>query len=373
MNGKISEGRVLVVDDDKMNVQIATDLITPMGFEVAAAFNGREALEKVLASPPDVILLDIMMPEMTGHEACARLKADPQTRNIPIIMLTALTSVEDHLEALKSGADDFMNKPFDRAIMEARLTRFLREKRLQEELADYRKHLEQRVLDQTRVIQRVQDVIMYTMTRLVEFRDPETGAHLERMRHYSMLMASKMTPHSSERGGQEDYARAIFRSSILHDIGKVGIKDDILLKPGKLTTEEFDVMKTHSTIGGDLLNEALKGLKKDRIEEQFVEMATEITYHHHEKYDGSGYPYGKKGDDIPLSARIVAVADVYDALTSKRPYKEPFSVDKALDIMRQGRGTHFDPKVLDCFMENVDEVKEIGKRYADDTSALPVV
>lgn len=356
-------GRVLVVDDDQTNLLTAIDLITPMGFRVATARTGEETLAKVAENPPDIILLDIMMPGITGYEACRRLKNDPQTKHIPVIMLTALDGIDEHVEAFQAGADDFMNKPFNRAIMEVRLRRFFREKRLQEELSGYRKNLELKVNEQTSVIQSVQDVITQTLARFAEYRDPETGAHLERIRHYCQLVAGRLNGNDVP---DKDFVNHIFRSSILHDIGKVGIKDEILLKPGKLSPEEFAIMKTHSTIGGKHLSEAFQGLKKNQTEDGFLVMAVEIAYHHHEKFDGTGYPYGKKGTDIPLSARIVAIADVYDALVSKRPYKDPFPVSKALEIIRDGRGTHFDPEVLDCFLQNIDSIVEISAHYADE-------
>ncbi|MBN1866113.1 response regulator [Candidatus Sumerlaeota bacterium] len=360
------QGRILVVDDDPKNLLLATDMVHSIGLEVVTAANGEEAIQRVGESSPDVILLDAMMPVMDGFETCRRLKTDPRTNHIPVIMLTGLNSVNDYIMAIEAGADDFMNKPFNAAVMQVRVKGFLKTKRMHDELDEYRHFLEKRVREQTEIIQEVQDVTIFSLAKLAEYRDPETGEHLERMRHYCRMITQRLGAQGTLGADiDEEYVRSIFRSSILHDIGKVGIPDNILLKPGKLDSGEWLVMKTHTSIGGAALGEAARRLKRGRNRRGFLDMASSIATFHHEKYDGSGYPDGLAGDKIPLEARIVAVADVFDALLSKRPYKDPVPLAKAIEILREGRGTHFDPMILDCFLNSLDEINAITTRFAD--------
>lgn len=354
------QGRVLIVDDSAANLDVATRMVETMDLSTTVASNGKDALLQVDQAPPDIILLDLVMPELDGFEVCRRLKANPATRNIPIIVLTALNDTDDYIQAIECGADDFMNKPFNLPVLQVRLKRLLKEKKLNDKVIEYQRKLEQRVVDQTVMIQEVQDVTVYSLAKLAECRDPETGDHLERIRHYCLIIAQNLA--ESKLYGtavNEQYVNILFRSSILHDIGKVGIRDEILLKPGRLTPEEFDIMKMHSAIGGDALNAACQLLPN----QQFLEMARAIAYHHHEKWDGSGYPYGLSGRSIPLSSRIVAIADVFDALLSKRPYKEPMPMAKALEILQEGREKHFDPVLLDCFFKDLGRVQRVGEEH----------
>lgn len=352
------QGRVLIVDDSAANLDVATRMVETMDLSTTVASNGKDALLQVDKAPPDIILLDLMMPELDGFEVCRRLKSNPATRNIPIIVLTALNDADDYIQAIECGADDFMNKPFNLPVLQVRLKRLLKEKKLNDKVIEYQRRLEQRVVDQTVMIQEVQDVTVYSLAKLAECRDPETGDHLERIRHYCLIIAQNLAESRLYGAAvNEQYVNTLFRSSILHDIGKVGIRDEILLKPGRLTPEEFEIMKRHSVIGGDALNAACQLLPN----QQFLEMARAIAYHHHEKWDGSGYPNGLSGRSIPLSSRIVAIADVFDALLSKRPYKEPMPMDKALEILEEGRGKHFDPVLLDCFFKDLARVQRVGE------------
>lgn len=355
--------QVLVVDDTPDNLALMSDLLRDT-CKVRVANSGDRALRLVASGTlPDLILLDIMMPGMDGYEVLRRLKASPMTRDIPVLFLTAKSEVEDERIGLELGAVDYLTKPVSHAILQARVKIHLALKAQSDFLRDKSAFLEAEVVKRTREVQAVQDVTIHALASLAETRDNETGNHIRRTQHYVRALAEHLAGHPRFAATLTDaYILGLFKSAPLHDIGKVGIPDSILLKPGKLTDAEFEIMKTHTTLGRDALERAEKELGTTV---GFLNIAKDIAYGHQEKYNGSGYPQGLAGEAIPLAARLMAVADVYDALISRRVYKEPFSHEKSIAIMQEGRGTHFDPDVFDAFLALQPEFRQIARRYAD--------
>ena len=375
---------ILVVDDTPENLTLMSALLKDF-YQVRVANHGDRALKIAMSDkPPDLILLDIMMPDIDGYEVCRRLKADGTTRDIPIIFLTARSDTEDEQKGLELGAVDYITKPISPPIVLARVAaqlslkasadflreknEFLREKNeyLKEKnafLHDKNHFLESEVTRRTQEVSAIQDVTILVMASLAETRDAETGNHIRRTQHYVKALAEKIRTHPRfEDFLSEHNIQMLFKSAPLHDIGKVGIPDRILLKPGRFTPEEFEIMKTHTTLGRDAIAHAEASLGT-RVE--FLTMAKDIALFHQEKWDGSGYPAGLRGEAIPISARLMALADVYDALISRRVYKEGMSHEKAVDIIAQGRGSHFDPDLVDSFLAIQDEFHAIALRYAD--------
>jgi putative two-component system response regulator len=368
---------ILVVDDEKSNLLLLNRILTPR-YTILTAKSGQEALDRVLAAKaatpepcvPDLILLDIIMPDMDGFEVIRQLKDNPAARHIPIIFLTASNDVETEQRGLEMGAVDFIAKPVVPVIVLARVAThlqlkasadFLREKSAF--LEDKSTFLEAEVMRRTSEIQSVQDVTILMMASLAETRDNETGNHIHRTQHYVRLLAQHLAAHPRFR----DYLTRetidlLYKSAPLHDIGKVGIPDSILMKPGRLTPEEFEIMKTHTLLGQASIARAEKQLGKDV---DFLGCAKEIACSHHEQWDGGGYPHGLAGDDIPVSARLMALADVYDALISRRVYKSPMSHEQARDIIVQGAGKHFDADVTQAFLSREDEFIAIAARFED--------
>lgn len=380
---------ILVVDDTPENLTLMSALLKDF-YQVRVANHGDRALKIAMSDkPPDLILLDIMMPDIDGYEVCRRLKADGTTRDIPIIFLTARSDTEDEQKGLELGAVDYITKPISPPIVLARVAaqlslkasadflreknEFLREKNeyLKEKnafLHDKNHFLESEVTRRTQEVSAIQDVTILVMASLAETRDAETGNHIRRTQYYVKALAEKIRPHPRfEDFLSEHNIQMLFKSAPLHDIGKVGIPDRILLKPGRFTPEEFEVMKTHTTLGRDAIAHAEASLGT-RVE--FLTMAKDIALFHQEKWDGSGYPAGLRGEAIPISARLMALADVYDALISRRVYKEGMSHEKAVDIIAQGRGSHFDPDLVDSFLAIQDEFHAIALRYADSDTDL---
>jgi len=354
---------VLVVDDTPDNLAMMAELLGER-YRVKVANSGERALKAMQAEVlPDLVLLDIMMPGMDGYEVCRRLQADPATRDIPIIFLTARADVADETLGLSLGAVDYITKPISPPIVLARLRTHLSLKVAADFLRDKSAFLEAEVARRTREIEALQDVTVLALASLGETRDNETGNHLRRTQHYVQRLAEQLKGHPRFAGLLDDASiRLLFKSAPLHDIGKVGIPDHILLKPGRLTPEEFEVMKTHTTLGYEAILRAEQALGLDM---PFLRFAKEIAHAHQEKWDGSGYPLGLAGEDIPASARLMAVADVYDALISRRVYKPPMPHAEALAIMRQGRGSHFDPDVIDAFLAVEQDFLAIAERFAD--------
>jgi putative two-component system response regulator len=357
---------LLVVDDTPDNVALISGLLKD-AYRIRAAKSGEGAL-KLLLPPatdlPDLILLDIMMPGMDGYTVCRRLKDDPATRDIPIIFLTAMTAQEDETQGLALGAVDYITKPVVPAVLLARVATHLQVKAYADLLKNKNHVLEDEVARRTRELVAVQDATILMMASLAETRDNETGNHIRRTQHYVRVLALRLQAHPRFAAFLTDRnIELLFKSAPLHDIGKVGIPDHILLKPGRYTPEEFAVMKKHPAIGRAAIEQAERQLG---TEVDFMRFAKEIAYGHQEKWDGSGYPEGQRGDDIPISARLMAVADVYDALISRRVYKEGMSHEAATKIIVEGRGQHFDPDIVDAFLAIQDEFRAIAARFADD-------
>lgn len=359
---------VLVVDDTPDNLSLMSNLLRT-DYKVKLATSGERALQIVAGeSKPDLILLDIMMPEMDGYEVLRRLQFNPDTEDIPVIFLTAMAGAEDESVGLELGAVDYITKPINPAIVMARVRNHLQLKRARDFLAHHNNFLEQEIANRTRALAELQDATIRAMASLAETRDNETGNHIRRTQHYVEALARKLQDHPRFKDELTDAAiETIFKSAPLHDIGKVGIPDRILLKPGKLTPEEFEIMKTHTTLGRD----AIVAAETDAmLDNPFFRYAKEITYSHQEKWDGSGYPEGLMGNTIPLSARLMAVADVYDALISERVYKSAFTHEVAVEMIRDGRGSHFDPDMVDAFLSLSEAFRAIAQRFSDGAPAL---
>ena len=359
---------ILVVDDTPDNLTLITSLLKP-DYQIKIANRGHKALEIAASEPsPDLILLDVMMPEMDGYEVCRRLKDDDHTRDIPVIFLTALDQDEDEEYGLGLGAVDFISKPIRPSILLARVRTHLRLKEANEFLRNQNAILEQKVVERTWQLAVVQDVTMLAMGSLAETRDNETGNHIRRTQHYIKALASTLARRSRYRDAlTPETIEILYKSAPLHDIGKVGVPDNILLKPGKLTDDEFEIMKRHAMYGYEAIMTAEGKLGEP---DSFLRHAREIAAGHHERWDGNGYPGKLAEEDIPVSARLMAVADVYDALISRRVYKPPMPHDEAVEIILDGRGGHFDPNVVDAFVEIVDEFDMIAARFVDTESEM---
>ena len=358
---QLSECTVLIVDDTKTNIDI---LVEALGgdYEIAVATSGKAALENIELELPDLILLDIMMPGMSGYEVCNILKADPKTAEIPVIFLTAVTDIESKNKGFEAGAVDYITKPFEITEIKARVHTHLSLRMARLELAKQNEILEEKVEERTREISLTQETTIELMAYLAEFRDPETGGHIKRTKKYVRILAETLSNKPEYRDILDsETIDDLYNSAPLHDIGKIGIRDEILLKPGKLTPEEYEEMKRHSLIG----YEALAQAKEKLGENSFLKCAMELARSHHERWDGFGYPDGLSGKKIPLAGRIMAIADVYDALISRRPYKEPYSHERAVAIITDCRGTQFDPELVDVFLEVETLFNEIALEYAE--------
>lgn len=352
--------RILIVDDEAQNLDLLSEMLKSLGYETELARDGFEALAKIKLDI-DLVLTDAMMPVMDGYEVVRRIREDSFHSDIPIIMVTGLTSKEDRLRAVEVGANDFIPKPFDLTELRVRTASLLKMKDAQDAIKRHRAQLEEIVEERTKALrQALQDMAeaqratqqahldtIYRLALAAEYKDTNTAMHLGRMRHYCALLARslKLSP------GEIDI---VMHASSMHDVGKIGIPDAILLKKGELNEEEWEIMKQHTTIGSRILGGSSSHM---------LQAGEVIALSHHEKWDGSGYPRGLAGEDIPLSGRICAVADVFDALTCKRPYKKAYSNGTAIEIMKAGRGEHLDPQLLDLFLEHFNEVLGIQDKY----------
>jgi putative two-component system response regulator len=359
---------VLVVDDTPDNLSLMSGLLKDR-YRVKVANNGEKAIKIVQGdSPPDLILLDIMMPGLSGYDVCQILKADPSTRDIPIIFLTAMTATEDEKKGLEMGAADFITKPVNPPIVLARVATQLQIKAAADFLKDQNAYLDAEVTRRGRELAAIQDVTILAMASLAETRDNDTGNHIRRTQNYIKLLAEHLKHHDRFKFFLSDRTiDMLYKSAPLHDIGKVGIPDRILLKPGRFEPHEMEIMKTHCKLGRDAIQHAEDQLG---LEVEFLRYAKEIAYGHQEKWDGSGYPEGLAGDAIPISARLMAVADVYDALISRRVYKDGMPHEKAVRIIAEGRGSHFDPDITDAFLLLADRFSDIAQRFADSDDDL---
>lgn len=326
---KKSFARILVVDDEPVNLRVLKQILQEQ-YQLMFATNAKQALELLSKETPDLILLDVMMPEISGFELCAMLKADNTLQNIPVIFVTALKDELDETQGFKVGAVDYITKPLSPAIVRARVKTHL-------SLV----HAEELKRTRLQVIER--------LGRAAEYKDNETGLHVKRMSHYAQVIALAA-------GYSAEWAEELLHAAPMHDIGKIGTPDHILLKPGKLTDDEMVIMRQHALIGAEILGDC---------DSTLMQMASSVARYHHEKWDGSGYPLGLKETAIPIEARIVAVADVFDALTSERPYKQAWSVVEALDFIKSQAGKHFDPALVPLLEQELPNILEIKARWAD--------
>jgi putative two-component system response regulator len=358
---------ILIVDDTPEMLEILGILLRSQ-YRTRKASSGKEALASALAEPPDLVLLDVMMPGMSGFEVCRELKARAETKDIPVIFLTALNDVKDEKTGFEAGAVDYITKPISQPILLARVRNHLALKAAADFLKDKNRYLLAEVARRTEQVQIIEDVTIMAMASLAETRDNATGNHIRRTQNYVRALATKLgsMPRYAAEFDEQTIA-SLYKSAPLHDIGKVGIPDAILLKPGKLTPEEFEIMKSHTVLGRNTIQAAEKLIDAPST---FLRHAREIAMSHQEKWDGSGYPEGLAGDAIPISARLMAVADVYDALISKRVYKPALRHDIAVGMIREGRGKHFDPAITDAFLLIQDEFRAIAARYADPHDAV---
>lgn len=352
---------ILVVDDEPINRELLEDMLVPLGYRVIQAPDGETALRMAQDGSPDVILLDVMMPNLDGFEVARRLKTAEETKAIPIVMVTALQAVADRIKALEAGASDFLAKPVDRAELQATVNAQVQVKAYHDHLKNYQQELEAEVARRTeqlsRALHKLKEASLDTIMRLAraaEYKDEETGAHIQRMSAYSAAVARQL-------GLGETVAQWILYAAPMHDIGKIGIPERILLKPGKLDADEWEIMKQHTIIGGKILEGAKAG---------YLKLAEIIALTHHEKWDGTGYPRGLQGKAIPQVGQITAIADVFDALTSKRPYKDAFPVEKSFAIIKQSRGSHFKPEIVDAFFAIEAEILSIKETYLDQDESL---
>jgi putative two-component system response regulator len=359
---------VLVVDDVPENLTVLGELLCDE-YTVRAANSGPAALHLAHVNPqPDLILLDVMMPGMDGYQLLERLRADPATRHIPVICVTALADSEEEERGLLLGATDYITKPLKPRVVLARVRSQIELKRARDRLADQNAFLEAEVARRMRENQLVQDASIHALARLAETRDSETGNHLLRTQEYVRRLALLLRHHPRFTEGLGDHAiELLAKSAPLHDIGKVGIPDHILLKPGRLDSAEWEIMKTHAQIGAESIERAERDAERPI---EFLAVAKLIARHHHERWDGLGYPDGLAGDRIPLPARLMALADVFDALISKRVYKDALPYIQARDMIAASRGKHLDPVVVDAFVSDFATFCDIAERHADHADSV---
>ena len=338
----VSKWRVLVVDDTPANLAVLKETLAPEGYKLAFANTGEKALEIAAQILPDLILLDVMMPGIDGYETCIRLKQDEKTKDIPIIFITAKKETEDIVHGFKVGGIDYVPKPFQQEEICSRVRTHL-------ELRGLQKNLEEMVKTRTQQLNDSRMEIVGRLGKAAEYKDNETGMHVIRMSRFSELLAREL-------GKDEAYCELILNASPMHDIGKIGIPDRVLLKPGKLDHDEWKIMQSHTTMGAEILSGG---------ESEIMKLSEVIALTHQEKWDGSGYPQGLKGEEIPLEARIVAIADVFDALTSIRPYKKAWTVEDAMNLIESESGKHFDPKLVPLFKNILPEIIKIKDEFSD--------
>jgi putative two-component system response regulator len=374
-----SQVTVLIVDDTPQNLSVLGELLQPF-YRVRAANSGERALAIARSeSHPDIILLDVMMPEIDGYEVIRQLKQDEATRDIPVIFITALTDSTDEQRGLALGAVDYITKPFNPDIVLARVKTQLELKNARDILSNQNVWLEKEIAKRMRENQLVQDLTIRALAALGEIRDLETGLHILRTQRTIEILANRLKNHPRFKDALAgNKLEMIVKAAPLHDIGKVGIPDAILQKPGKLTAQEFEVMKSHPVLGanaiGSAINNALSALEPEVAGQmsgafEFLRVAQEICRAHHEKWDGTGYPAGLAGDDIPASARLMAVADVFDALMSRRVYKDAMAIENVSAYLADERGKHFDPDVVDAYLATRDQFVDITSRFGDESQS----
>ncbi|MEW4453010.1 HD domain-containing phosphohydrolase [Bremerella sp. JC817] len=367
------DAKIVVIDDEPVNIKVVSRLLRIEGYtHFVTTSNATEAYQLVKDERPDLVLLDLMMPHVSGLEILRQIRQDEQLAHTPTIILTATTDRETRVEALRTGANDFLNKPIDASELIPRVGNLLVLKRHQDRLEDYSRELELAVRERTAQLEASRRDILHCLARAAEFRDDDTGYHVLRVGRYARIIAEGL-------GLDPNYVTEIEQAAQLHDVGKIGISDDVLKKPGKLTEEEFALMQKHPNLGKRVLQRISPQVEtalRDHASiganvlgaahSPILEMAARIALTHHEWWNGSGYPLGLKGEDIPLEGRITAVADVFDALSTRRCYKNAFPIEKCFEIMTDEKGSHFDPMVLDAFFAKRKEIVEIQMKYADD-------
>ncbi|MCC4831668.1 two-component system response regulator [Shewanella sp. 10N.7] len=337
----MEKATVLIVDDTPENIDILVGILGS-DYKIKVAIDGPKALALAQKSSPDLILLDVMMPGMNGYEVCQKLKNEPLTCHIPVIFVTALSDTEDETKGFALGAVDYITKPVSPAVVKARVKTHL-------SLYDQKRLLESEVEHRTKELKETRFEIIRRLGRAAEYKDNETGLHVVRMSHYARLLAMA-AGHSSR------FCELLYNAAPMHDIGKIGTPDAILKKPGKLDADEWKEMQAHAAIGAEIIGEH---------DDPLLQMAKRIAISHHEKWDGSGYPYGLVGEDIPIEGRIIAIADVFDALTSARPYKKAWTVEDTLSLIEKESGKHFDPELVEKFKSVMDDVKLIKAEHEE--------
>ena len=348
MNAPQAKQTILVVDDTPENIDVLTEVLSPH-YRTRVALNGEKALKIAGGeTPPDLILLDIMMPGLSGYEVCRKLKLNPPTRGIPVIFVTAMSEMEDERQGLELGAVDYITKPISPSIVLARVRTHLA-------LYDQTRELERMVKLRTAELEITRHQIVRRLGRASEFKDNETGNHVIRMSHFSRLIAQAV-------GLDATAVDLVYNAAPMHDVGKIGVPDRILLKPGQLDDAEWEVMRQHPQMGAEII-----GVHSDEL----LQAARAVALTHHEKWDGSGYPHGLVGENIPIFGRIVAIADVFDALTSERPYKKAWAIADAVQLIDDGAGQHFDPALIAPFKSVLPEILRIRDQYAEEHGALP--
>lgn len=371
----VRTSKIMIVDDEQLVIRVVRRFLSSDGYDnFVTVTDSREALEAIDREKPDVVLLDIMMPHITGLDLLKVRQSAPSLQHIPFIILSANSENQTKREALQLGATDFLSKPVDPSDLVVRVQNALMVKRHHDHLANYAIELERQVRERTKQIEKSREQIIHCLARAAEYRDNETGEHVIRVGKYCSVIANQL-------GFGPEYCRQIELAAQLHDVGKIGIPDSVLLNPGKLNNEEFDVMKTHCGLGMEIMEPLadsegervrrhadMGGFIMDGVDSPMLELAAVIARTHHEKWDGTGYPFQLSGDSIPIEGRICCVADVYDALCSERPYKPKFPIKKCLEIMLSERGTRFDPVVLDAFFERIQDIEKIREAHDDKTS-----
>lgn len=357
----LSHLSVKVIDDSESNLDLMVAALSE-DYDVSVALDGESGLEDIRADPPDLVLLDIMMPGLDGYAVCAQLQADPKTREIPIIFLTAVDELDSKTRGFKLGAVDYITKPFEMMEVKARVRTHLALKCARQELARQNEWLEEKVRERTRELVLAQDVTILSMASLAEARDRETGAHIMRTQEYVRLLAQGLRDHPRFRDLlTPSNIELIYKSAPLHDIGKVGVPDRVLQKPGPLTPSEFEEMKLHTLYGYNAILAAEQKLGSN----SFLRFAREITYTHHEHWDGSGYPRGLQGEEIPVAGRLMILADTYDAMVSRRIYKEPIAHVEVVSQLVELSGRYFDPDVVEVFLCLSDDFRLTAERLQD--------
>lgn len=356
---------IMIVDDIPENLDVLSGMLEKHGYQIRPVTSGIAALKSMHIYPPDIILLDVNMPDMNGFDVCKQLKMDDKLKDIPVIFISALSETIDKVKAFSSGGVDYITKPLQYEEVLSRVETQLKLYQMRSELQKYNMHLEELVQEQVKEISESQMTTIYALAKLTQYRDDQTGTHLERVKKFCGLLASDLAKSQKYcKIIDSDYIEIISNASALHDIGKVGIPDYILLKPEKLTTEEFEIMKKHTIIGAETLEYVRRSYPKNK----FINCGIDIARHHHEKWDGTGYPDGLSGDDIPLPAKIMSIADMYDALKSKRPYKEPLTHSECCKIINNKNSIYFDPDIVNTFINVNKEINSIWEQLHDKES-----